>query len=209
MYALNETLADLAQYIAEGGFVMPPLVLGTFVLWYTLGLRFFTLRRGAVRSVRALLRREQEGKRVKPTGIISMAIRIGYDLSKRYPSNLRDALDDAFGELDRDLKQGKVLVASIVTAAPLAGLLGTVTGMIETFDSLADMALYSSGGGIAGGISQALLTTQMGLVVAVPGVVVGRLLDRKQQRLEDELDKIKDLLCATVAAQAADEENAP
>ena len=203
--ALQTTAKQLLEYVDEGGFVMPPLVIGTFVLWYALGLRFITLQRGAIRSVRTLIRREDQGKHIRATGIISSAVRMGYDLSKRYPKELRRVLDDAFGEFDRDLKSGKILIASIVTVAPLAGLLGTVTGMIETFDSLADMALYTSGGGIAGGISQALLTTQMGLVVAVPGVVVGRMLDRQQSRLELELDKIKDLLCAKVAA--AGEEN--
>ena len=198
--ALQGTTKQLLEYVDEGGFVMPPLVIGTFILWYALGLRFFTLRRGAIRSVRTLLRREEQGKHIQPQGIISSAVRLGYDLSKTYPKDLRRTLDDAFSNFDRDLKSGRILIASIVTVAPLAGLLGTVTGMIETFDSLADMALYSAGGGIAGGISQALLTTQMGLVVAVPGVVVGRMLDRQQSRLELELDKIKDLLCAKVAA---------
>ena len=79
--------------------------------------------------------------------------------------------------------------------APLLGLLGTVTGMIETFDSLGTMTLYSQSGGIAGGISQALISTQMGLAVAIPGLVVGRILDRRQRQIEQELEQIKDLFC--------------
>ncbi|MDZ7829411.1 MAG: MotA/TolQ/ExbB proton channel family protein [Halofilum sp. (in: g-proteobacteria)] len=42
--------------------------------------------------------------------------------------------------------------------------------MIETFESLGDMSLFSQSGGIAGGISQALFTTQLGLAVAIPGM---------------------------------------
>jgi len=80
--------------------------------------------------------------------------------------------------------------------APLIGLLGTVIGMIETFDSLGSMTLYSQGGGIAAGISQALFTTQLGLVVAVPGLVVGRLIDRKSKIMELELEQIKDIVCS-------------
>ena len=60
-----------------------------------------------------------------------------------------------------------------------------------------DANLFSQGGGgIAGGISQALFTTQMGLVVAIPGLLFGRALDRRQQRIERELDQIKDMLCS-------------
>ncbi len=80
--------------------------------------------------------------------------------------------------------------------APLAGLLGTVTGMIETFRSLADMALFTQGGGIAGGIAEALLTTQMGLAVSVPGLVVGRALDRRESALQADLDLITELVCS-------------
>jgi biopolymer transport protein ExbB len=68
--------------------------------------------------------------------------------------------------------------------------------MIETFDSLAEMALFTQSGGIAGGISEALFTTQMGLAVAIPGLLVGRVLKRKQTALEDELELVKDTLCA-------------
>ena len=77
--------------------------------------------------------------------------------------------------------------------APLLGLLGTVNGMIETFDSLADMSLYSQSGGIAGGISQALFTTQMGLAVSIPGLIVNGILDKKQKQLEIDLAQLKDL----------------
>jgi biopolymer transport protein ExbB len=68
--------------------------------------------------------------------------------------------------------------------------------MIETFDSLAEMAMFTQTGGIAAGISQALITTQMGLVVAAPGVVVGRILEKKQHVLADEIEQLKDVLCA-------------
>ena len=67
--------------------------------------------------------------------------------------------------------------------------------MIETFDSLGNQALFAASGGVAGGISQALLTTQMGLVVAIPGVIVGRLLDRKQFQLENDLDQLVSVAC--------------
>ncbi|MDD9936061.1 MAG: MotA/TolQ/ExbB proton channel family protein [Myxococcales bacterium] len=196
---LEASLETLLGYAKQGGFVMPPLIAATFVLWYALGYRFLTLQRGAVRSVRALMGRHEQGKVIAPRGVISQAVLLGYNVADAHPVNLRRALDDAFAPLDTDIKRGKVLITSIVAVAPLAGLLGTVTGMIETFDSLSDMALFSQSGGIAGGISQALFTTQMGLAVAVPGVVVGRLLDRRETSLALELAKIKDLLCAKVA----------
>lgn len=93
-----------------------------------------------------------------------------------------------FQRIDLLLKRKKddqyqPLINVLTAAAPLLGLLGTVIGMIETFDSLADMALFTQGGGIAAGISQALLTTQMGLMIAIPGLMAGRFLQRYEDKL--------------------------
>jgi biopolymer transport protein ExbB len=175
---------------------MPPLVLATCVLWYTIGYRSLSLRRGSPRSVRVLLERYSRGSNRKPRGVVDSAVVLGLQLARRGPPDLRRVLDDRFGAYEKDIRAGRSLISSVVAVSPLAGLLGTVTGMIETFDSLGDMALFSQSGGIAGGISQALFTTQMGLAVAVPGVVIGKLLDRRQARIEDELAKLKNILCS-------------
>jgi biopolymer transport protein ExbB len=181
---------------------MPPLAIATLVLWYMLGLRWQLLDRGNARSCRVLVERYSRGYKRKPRGLMDTATVWGLVLRKRYPEHsLRDLLEDAFGEFDADLGRGKVLIKVIVSTAPLAGLLGTVIGMIETFDSLGDMALFTQSGGIAGGISQALFTTQMGLVVAVPGIVVGRILDRKERAFRVELEQLKNMLCGEPSSQ--------
>jgi len=59
----------------------------------------------------------------------------------------------------------------LVSTAPLAGLLGTVTGMLTTFDGLAASAGSSTASLVAGGIAEALITTMTGLVIAIPGFV--------------------------------------
>jgi biopolymer transport protein ExbB len=195
-------LRTVLGYVDDGGFVMWPLVLATFVLWYALGYRFVTLQRGSVRSVRVLVDRHRRGKeRRLPKGVIDSAVVAGLELVCKHAryDGLRALLDDCFATTEQEIKRGRVLIASIVAVAPLAGLLGTVTGMIETFDSLGDMSLFSQSGGIAGGISQALFTTQMGLSIAVPGIIVGRILDRRQQTIQHELDQLKDILCIEVA----------
>ncbi len=85
---------------------------------------------------------------------------------------------DETGPFERDLKVMKVAVG----AAPLFGLLGTVTGMLTTFGALAS----GSGGDqtmgmIAAGISEALITTETGLVIALPGVFFQYMLSRRLQ----------------------------
>jgi len=84
-----------------------------------------------------------------------------------------------FPPLRRDL----VILSALISAAPLLGLLGTVWGMVWTFQILA-MKTGGTSGLMATGISQALITTQFGLVVALPGIFGLSRLRRKIQELE-------------------------
>lgn len=70
----------------------------------------------------------------------------------------------------------------IAAVAPLLGLLGTVTGMIETFQSI---TLFGTGDPklMASGISQALMTTVLGLVVAIPVLFLHNILQAKSRRI--------------------------
>ncbi len=190
-------LEGFFDYMASGGFVMWPLFFAAMFLWFGLGFRFHTLKRGSQKSVRTLIRKYNERKRTKVVGIIDSAIQDGMEIVQTYgrTRTARKLIDDRFYNYETEIKKYSKMVMTLVAIAPLIGLLGTVVGMIETFDSLASASLFSQTGGIAGGISQALFTTQLGLVVAVPGLIIGRLLDRRGNVMELELEQIKDILC--------------
>jgi len=174
---------------------MPPLIVATLLLWYALGYRYAVLSRaGHSKSVRSLVESYEKGKWTTANNIIESAIVEAFDLQHKKVYPIRKYLDDAFSSVERELSRYQILVLIIVSTAPLLGLLGTVGGMIETFDSLTDMELFSQTGGIAGGISQALVTTQFGLTVAIPGLLINGFLNRKKARVEMELAQIKDLL---------------
>jgi biopolymer transport protein ExbB len=65
------------------------------------------------------------------------------------------------------LERGLVVLATTANVAPLLGFLGTVTGMIRSFEALAEAGL-SNPGLVASGISEALITTAAGLIIAIP-----------------------------------------
>lgn len=71
--------------------------------------------------------------------------------------------------------------------SPLLGLLGTVTGMISTFDVITE---YGTGDPkmLSGGISEALITTQLGLIVAIPALMLGNLLNSRANTVIDEME---------------------
>lgn len=102
---------------------------------------------------------------------------------------------DETAPFERDLKVMKVAVG----AAPLFGLLGTVTGMLTTFGALAS----GSGGDqtmgmIAAGISEALITTETGLVIALPGVFFQYMLSRRLQAYKAFLAHLETVCTQTV-----------
>jgi biopolymer transport protein ExbB len=181
-----------------GGAVMPWLLLCTLMLWYALGWRIFALPRRAASRPEAVLRALRQG--TAPTGPFAEPVQALLTAAGRRGTVPRTRAAALLQPVHAELRQGRAMVRSLVAIAPLAGLLGTVSGMIETFRSLAEMALFAQGGGIAGGIGEALLTTQMGLAISVPGLVIGRLLDRHEARLHDELDAVADQLCRAPAA---------
>ncbi len=195
---IGGALRAMLDYLALGGpLIMWPLLAIAVLLWFALGYRFSLLSRGSRKNVRVMIRRYEEGRANPPNGIVDVAIARGVALKRARTPDLRDYLDEAFADLDHDLKRYAILIGTLVAVAPLLGLLGTVTGMIETFESLGDMTLYSQTGGIASGIATALFTTQMGLVVAVPGVIAKGVLDRRQFQIEMDLAQIKDILCSS------------
>ena len=86
------------------------------------------------------------------------------------------------------LNRGVMLIKIIAVVAPLLGLLGTVTGMIQTFQAI---TLFGAGDPqmMAGGISQALVTTVLGLVVAIPTVFLHWLASSRARSVEDSLEE--------------------
>lgn len=189
-------LQQLSDYLKSGGFVMVPLVILAMVLWFGLGFRFYTLRRGTTRTVRKVIERMHQRKKKTLRGIIPRAVDAALEELKPGVPDIRHRLTGRLALFDVEMERYSVLTKAIVAVAPLLGLLGTVSGMIETFDSLADMSLFAQSGGIAGGISLALFTTQMGLAVAIPGLLIGRILDQRQASLQMEIQKIKDVVAS-------------
>ncbi|MEZ4743925.1 MAG: MotA/TolQ/ExbB proton channel family protein [Bdellovibrionota bacterium] len=107
---------------------------------------------------------------------------------------ISEAVLKAIPPLERGIRNIKVLAA----VAPLLGLLGTVTGMIATFQSI---TLFGTGDPklMAGGISQALVTTVLGLVAAIPLILTHSLISNKSNELIQTLEEQSAGLIATHA----------
>jgi len=97
-------------------------------------------------------------------------------------SVLEGKMDAALIKEIPEIQSGLPMIKLVAAVAPLLGLLGTVTGMIETFQAI---TLFGSGDPklMAGGISQALMTTVLGLVVAIPILFIYSILNSQSKKI--------------------------
>jgi len=106
------------------------------------------------------------------------------------PSGARlDWLQRKQGELRDDFRQHRVTLGAMIAAAPLLGLLGTVSGMVKTFESLSSRTGQKSMEGLAGGISEVLVATESGLAVAIPAMLLVYFAHRQMTRRLNELNE--------------------
>jgi len=193
---LDDYVFMVKELLEVGGVVMLPLFFCALLLWYGLGYRFWIMKDSKSMVIRDMLKFYGENNNQATTNIVEQATQHGIALKRTGVKHLRRHLDEAFYEYKREIRKFSVLVKTIIIVSPLLGLLGTVIGMIETFDSLAAMALFTQSGGIAGGISQALISTQMGLAVAIPGLLMYSIQIKRQQQIEKDLAQVSELLCS-------------
>ncbi len=178
---MGELLQQALDIWRKGGWAMVPLGIVSFMLFYK-GMQVrLGLKAKAYRKVPESEWREwipEAGKRRGPIGRMIQFAMQSHDLAE-IVSRFAELRMGELKPFARDLKFMKVCVA----AAPLLGLLGTVTGMLATFQ-----ALSMGGGGdktmdmVSGGISEALITTQTGLVIALPGFFWHYQLARERDR---------------------------
>ena len=105
--------------------------------------------------------------------------------------------DEVFDVLVRKVDQRLIIITTLVAAAPMTGLLGTVMGMLAMFDGL------SAGGGrqsmelISAGMKEALFTTLTGLVVALPGMFFALVVREKRNQLATVLSQLQAAIVTT------------
>ena len=134
----------LLELLARGGPVMIAIIALSVVLYS--------------RCFHLLLRLRREGR----------AMAAGTGGAARLVRELRRRQDDA----RESFRRQRVVLGAMIAAAPLLGLLGTVNGMTKTFNSLSSEPGQKSMEGLARGISEVLVATESGLVVAIPALLL-------------------------------------
>ncbi|WP_321494030.1 MotA/TolQ/ExbB proton channel family protein [uncultured Desulfobacter sp.] len=192
----SHLFADIIAYLSQGGTVMIPLILCSFAMWTLILERmlfFSRLERKdiALHALVRILDKDPASKCLLPAGAkgprTNLVSHVLAHRSDDHQVNKR-VVDQCCMAMIPGFERHLAAIAVFAAVAPLFGLLGTVTGMITTFDVI---TLFGTGNAkaMAGGISEALVTTQSGLVVSIPGFFMSALLFRRSHGAKNRLEE--------------------
>lgn len=191
---LQENLELMTDLIRAGGVVMVPLLILSLVMWLLILERAFFFRRLYKKNMNSSTALSLVRENILPDpktyrGAVSLLVTEFIQNRSGSPRLDRHLLDAAVARINRRMTRSLAVIGVLAAMAPLMGLLGTVTGMITTFDVL---AIFGTGNAkaMAGGISESLITTQTGLIVAIPGLYMKGFLDRRAEHLSQRIQRM-------------------
>ncbi len=185
---------DILHIFKKGGPIMWPLLFSAVLALLTVLERiFFLLNEGRKRSSKALERFFEALTRGDVQGAIAITKKskffllraLGYALTHKERS-LSNALVYAQEREMKRFRRGIPILDTVITLAPLLGLLGTVTGMMGSFSIIGGE--LSAPGAITGGIAEALIATAFGLGIAITSLIPFNYLNTKMEEARIEIE---------------------
>ena len=189
--ALN--IETFVEVWLSGGWVMVPLVFLAFIIYFTAMEMMLFFRRGNHDKVPEAQYEKWIDDPARGEGHVGEIISYVRDESADSTEEVRNRFVEISTAALPVVDSRLMFLNILVTVAPLLGLLGTVIGMLSTFKAL------SSGSGktidlVAEGISEALITTQTGLVIAIPGYLLVAMIQKKRNQYAAFLVRLESLV---------------
>jgi biopolymer transport protein ExbB len=201
----------------DGGLLMYPIALCSFVMMVFFFERLIFLRPGRVipRPFVKRLIEQLEQQQIDRDEAIDLCLKNPSPIAQIFAAALkrygRPAVEveqvvlDAGERVTNQLRKYMRLFSAISNVSPLLGLLGTVLGMIEAFNDIAGSNALGRPDALAGGISQALLTTAAGLVVAIPAYLAYMYFLGRTDRLVIEMDNYAQQVIDAISSEGLQE----
>lgn len=188
----------MLEIVQAGGWLMLPIIAGSVVAVAIILERLWTLqqRRVVPPSVTVQVWEwiqhgqldQQHVQQLQQSSPLGQVLATGLNYRHAPREVLKEAIEDAGRHVVHDLERYLNTLGTIAAISPLLGLLGTVSGMIRAFT-----AITTQGVGdptvLAGGISEALITTAAGLAVAIPALIAHRYLRGRIEELVVKIEK--------------------
>ncbi|MEJ2066581.1 MAG: MotA/TolQ/ExbB proton channel family protein [Deltaproteobacteria bacterium] len=186
------------ELFLKGGILMYPIAFCSIIAVGIFLERIWVLRRGHVLPRDFLIEVEDLVMRRKRPEAISLCkrnnssiahvVRVGIENYGKKRDVIKEKIEEVGRREAASLERYINVIGTIAGVSPLLGLLGTVSGMIKSFNIIS-MQGVADPASLAGGISEALITTAAGLVVAIPTFVIYRYLSNKADSLILEMEE--------------------
>lgn len=214
-------MREAYEFLAKGGIIMVPILLSSVVALAIFLERLWALRREKIipetflQKATKLVYTRQFGEALalceRSEAPIARVLAGGLRHAGKERAFIKEVMEEVGRREAGALERGVNILATIANLAPLLGLLGTVTGMIQVFQGVVRQAQEVGGqvnvGNLAGGIWEALITTAAGLTVAIPVIVLHRILvgvvDRHLNEMEERSLELADSMTQEAASKAA------
>jgi biopolymer transport protein ExbB len=205
---------SLFEIMRSGGVMMIPLLICSVVTLVFLFERAISLRNGRIIPrpyVKRFLHQVREGKLDRDGALAlcgesnSPIAEVFEAVAKKWgrPSvEIEQTIIDVEDRITPDLRRYTRLFSAVVTISPLLGLLGTVVGMIRLFDAISGSDAMGRTELLAAGISEALLTTAAGLLLAIPALCIHLYFIGRIERLLMTIDDLAQELAGMISAEA-------
>jgi biopolymer transport protein ExbB len=207
----------LLPMLMGGGPLMIPIGVCSFILVVFVFERLISLRKGRVipgHFTKRFIEQLREGELDQSSAIVlcdrngspaANVFKAGMERWGRPAIEVEQAILDAGERASNSLRRYLRLINGIATVCPLLGLLGTVLGMIQAFDSIASVGpgVADPKALIATGISQALLTTAAGMTVAIPALISYLFFSSRVDKHVMEIDALGMKVVNLVSAESA------
>lgn len=197
----------MLELIQSGGWMMLPIILSSILSLAICVERFWTLRPATLAPADLLAQvwgwmkqKQLNAERIRDlqqSSALGRVLAAGLINSRHGRQIMKESIEDVASREIHEMERYLNALGTIAAIAPLMGLLGTVIGMIDVFSEIMVQGTGQAGV-LAGGISQALMTTAAGLIVAIPSLVCHRALQRRVDNIvvfmEQEAVKLVDVL---------------
>jgi len=180
------------ELLKAGGILMVPILFCSVLALAIILERFWSLRDSRIAPPQVLnelwrwiKKKELNGKRLKTLQASSPMGRVlssGLLNAKHGREVMKESIEHEASQVVHQLERFLNPLGTVATISPLLGLLGTVIGMIKVFAEI-QLAGVGNAGNLAGGISEALITTASGLSVAIPALIAHRYFIRRVDAL--------------------------
>ena len=187
------------EFIKAGGWLMIPLVLSSLVAIAVILALFMSLRKNKILPKGLAEKAQKLARSGKMTPVHIQQVRDGSLLGSVLASGLetvgqprhlmKESIEESGRHAIHQMDKYMTTLGTIAAIAPLLGLLGTVVGMIVVFNEMLSQGGVGNPADLAGGISQALVTTAFGITIAVPSLIFHRFFRAKINGFAVDMEK--------------------